>query len=89
MNTTPDTTSGIWRSLVTDRPDSHRRILCSYRGTTRAVGDWLWCVAIYYPDTHRIFVNNEPWLGDMIKRKDVHWMELPLAPDGEAASAIR
>ena len=77
-----------WRSLVSDRPDTKRKILCVYRGGTDQNGGWLWCVSIYYPDTHRIFVANEGWLGDKIKKRDVHWIDLPLAPDGAEASGI-
>jgi len=87
MNTpTGMTTQGVWKSLVTDRPDTKRKILCAYH--TSGGHGWLWDVCIYYPDLHRVFVRGEPWFGDMIKRKNVHWMDLPLSPDGEIASVI-
>jgi hypothetical protein len=74
---------GVWHLLVTDRPDSERKILCAYR----VPNGWQVCLSIYYPHKHRIYVNNEPWFGDMIGKRDVHWMELPAAPDMAAVSA--
>jgi hypothetical protein len=76
-----------WKSLITERPDSKRKILCTYRGGTAQNGGWLWCVSIYYPDRHRIFVANEEWFGGKIKKRDVHWIDLPLSPEGTMASA--
>jgi len=76
-----------WRSLINDRPARKGKILYAYRGCTRRPGDWQLGVSAYDPEIHRIFVYwggvVAPWMGDMIKRKDVHWMCLPLPPDVE------
>src|SRR5439155_26725370 len=49
-----------WRSLITDRPDTERRILCAYHSGT----EWIMFISIYYPDFHRVYLNRDAWLGD-------------------------
>ncbi len=69
-----------WRSLATDHPGSKRDILCAFR-----MGDsWKLHVCPYYPESHCIYVYQTKWTDYDIKRKDVHWTELPLPP-GETA----
>ena len=76
----------VWRSLVTvtDRPETKRKILCAYSSPGGDFGDWQWGVSIYDPELHRIFINGEPWHGNMIKRKNVQWTELPAPPPNAA-----